>query len=33
VPIAGPASDGDVNEYLPKFKQVMAEAGRDPSVC
>ena len=20
---------GDVNEYLPKFKQVMAEAGRD----
>jgi hypothetical protein len=33
VPIAGPASYGDVNEYLPKFKQVMAEAGRDPSVC
>ena len=33
VPIAGPASYGDVNEYLPKFKQVTAEAGRDPLGC
>ena len=30
VPIAGRAPYGDVNEYLPKFKQMMAEAGRDP---
>jgi probable F420-dependent oxidoreductase len=29
VPIAGRAPYGDVNEYLPKFKQMMAEAGRD----
>jgi hypothetical protein len=33
VRIAGPASYGDVNEYSPKFKQVTAEAGRDPSGC
>ena len=30
VPIAGRAPYGDVNEYLPKFKQMVAEAGRDP---
>ena len=29
VPIAGRAPYGDVNEYLPKFKQMMTEAGRD----
>ena len=29
VPIAGRAPYGDVNEYLPKFKQMAAEAGRD----
>jgi probable F420-dependent oxidoreductase len=29
VPIAGRAPYGDVNEYLPKFKQMVAEAGRD----
>jgi len=31
VPIAGRAPYGDVNEYLPKFKQMVAEAGRDPA--
>jgi alkanesulfonate monooxygenase SsuD/methylene tetrahydromethanopterin reductase-like flavin-dependent oxidoreductase (luciferase family) len=31
VPIAGRAPYGDVNEYLPKFKQVVSEAGRDPA--
>ena len=30
VPIAGRASYGDVDEYLPKFKQMVAEGGRDP---
>jgi alkanesulfonate monooxygenase SsuD/methylene tetrahydromethanopterin reductase-like flavin-dependent oxidoreductase (luciferase family) len=30
VPIAGRAPYGDVNEYLPKFKQMVAEAGRAP---
>src|SRR5437773_789088 len=30
VPIAGRAPYGDVNEYLPKFKQMIAEAGPDP---
>jgi probable F420-dependent oxidoreductase len=30
VPIAGRAPYGDVNEYLPKFKQMVAEAGRSP---
>ena len=30
VPIAGRAPYGDVNEYLPKFKQMAAEAGRPP---
>src|SRR2546430_16306935 len=30
VPIAGRAPYGDVNEYLPKFKEMTAEAGRDP---
>jgi alkanesulfonate monooxygenase SsuD/methylene tetrahydromethanopterin reductase-like flavin-dependent oxidoreductase (luciferase family) len=30
VPIAGRAPYGDVNEYLPKFKQMVAEAGRFP---
>jgi hypothetical protein len=29
VPIAGRAPYGDVNEYLAKFKQMAAEAGRD----
>ena len=29
VPIAGRAPYGDVNEYLPKFKQMAAEAGRN----
>ena len=29
MPIAGRAPYGDVNEYLPKFKQMAAEAGRD----
>src|SRR5437667_624754 len=29
VPIAGRAPDGDVNEYLPKFRQMMREAGRN----
>jgi len=28
VPIAGRAPYGDVNEYMPKFKQMVAEAGR-----
>jgi hypothetical protein len=27
VPIAGRAPSGDVNEYLPKFKQMVAEPG------
>jgi hypothetical protein len=31
VPIAGRAPYDDVNEYLPKFKQMIAEAGRDAS--
>ena len=30
VPIAGRAPYGEVNEYLPKFKQMVAEAGRSP---
>src|ERR1700730_10475215 len=30
VPIAGRAPYGDVNESLPKFKQMAAEAGRGP---
>jgi probable F420-dependent oxidoreductase len=30
VPIAGRAPYGDVNEYLPKFKQMLAEVGRSP---
>ena len=30
VPIAGRAPYGEVNEYLPKFKQMVAEAGRPP---
>jgi len=30
VPIAGRAPYGDVNEYLPKFKQMVAESGRSP---
>src|SRR5947199_6569249 len=29
VPIAGRAPYGDVNEYLPKFKAMVREAGRD----
>src|SRR5438132_6792376 len=29
VPIAGRAPYGDVNEYLPKFRQMMREAGRN----
>src|SRR6516162_230087 len=28
VPIAGRARYGDINEYLPKFKQMVGEAGR-----
>jgi probable F420-dependent oxidoreductase len=31
VPIAGRAPYGDVNDYLPKFKQMVTEAGRDPA--
>jgi hypothetical protein len=31
VPIANRAPYGDVNEYLPKFKQLLAESGRDPA--
>ena len=31
VPIAGRAPYGDVNDYLPKFKEMVTEAGRDPS--
>ena len=31
VPIAGRAPYGDVDEYLPKFKQMMSEGGRDPA--
>jgi probable F420-dependent oxidoreductase len=31
VPIAGRAPYGDVNEYLPKFKEMIAAAGRDPA--
>jgi alkanesulfonate monooxygenase SsuD/methylene tetrahydromethanopterin reductase-like flavin-dependent oxidoreductase (luciferase family) len=31
VPIAGRTPYGEVNEYLPKFKQMVAEAGRDPT--
>ena len=31
VPIAGRAPYGDVNDYLPKFKQMVAEMGRDPA--
>ena len=30
VPIAGRAPHGDVNDFLPKFKQMAAEAGRAP---
>jgi probable F420-dependent oxidoreductase len=29
VPIAGRAPYGDVNDYLPKFKEMVAESGRD----
>ena len=31
MPIANRAPYGDVNEYLPKFKQLLAESGRDPA--
>src|SRR5207248_1385225 len=31
VPIAGRAPYADVNEYLPKFKAMVREAGRDPA--
>ena len=31
VPIAGRAPYGDVNDYLPKFKEMVSEAGRDPA--
>src|SRR5262249_55134656 len=31
VPIANRAPYGEVNEYLPKFKQLLAAAGRDPA--
>jgi probable F420-dependent oxidoreductase len=31
VPIAGRAPYGDVNDYLPKFKEMVAAAGRDPA--
>ena len=31
VPIAGRAPYGEVNDYLPKFKQMLAEAGRSPA--
>jgi alkanesulfonate monooxygenase SsuD/methylene tetrahydromethanopterin reductase-like flavin-dependent oxidoreductase (luciferase family) len=29
-PIAGRGPDGDVNELLPRFHQMLSEAGRDP---
>ncbi|MBV8590121.1 MAG: hypothetical protein JO212_08665, partial [Acetobacteraceae bacterium] len=31
VPIAGRAPYGVVNEYIPKFREMAAEAGRDPN--
>jgi probable F420-dependent oxidoreductase len=31
VPIAGRAPYGDVNDYLPKFQEMVREAGRDPA--
>ncbi len=31
VPIAGRAPYGDVNDFLPKFKEMAREAGRDPA--
>jgi hypothetical protein len=31
VPIAGRAPYGDVNDYLPKFKEMVRDAGRDPA--
>ncbi len=31
VPIAGRAPYGDVNDFLPKFKEMAKEAGRDPA--
>ena len=31
VPIAGRAPHGDVNDFLPKFKEMAAEAGRAPN--
>jgi probable F420-dependent oxidoreductase len=31
VPIAGRAPYGEVDEYLPKFEQMLAESGRDPA--
>ena len=31
VPIAGRAPYGDVNEFLPKFREMAKEAGRDPA--
>src|ERR1700730_17618187 len=30
-PIAGRAPYGDVDDYLPKFKEMVREAGRDPA--
>ena len=30
MPIAGRAPYGDVNEYMPKFKEMAAAAGRNP---
>jgi probable F420-dependent oxidoreductase len=29
-PITGRGPDGDVEEYLPRFRQMLSEAGRDP---
>src|SRR5271167_2936638 len=31
VPIAGRAPDGDVNDFLPKFREMAKAAGRDPA--
>jgi hypothetical protein len=29
VPIAGRVPDGNVNKYIPEFRQTVAEAGRE----
>ena len=30
IPLAGSASDGDPLDYVPRFRQIAEEAGRDP---